>query len=93
MLLTADGRAVMRPAAWPAGLDYRVLRGGWDAWRHDVLTLAAPGARPSVEESARVARQHQIAAWFTGAAPATVAAPSAPAPAAGPKPPKKGGGC
>jgi hypothetical protein len=66
------------PAHWPDGPEYRYLAGGLAAWRVEVLTPAA-GAGGALADRAATARQHAIAAFFSGA---TVAAP----PAAGPAP-------
>jgi hypothetical protein len=80
-------------AGWPSRLKYAYIEGGFERWSADVLRPAAP-AGASLEDRERVARQNQIAAWFTGAvqAPSAAAPPSA-MPAGGGAPKKKAGGC
>ncbi len=82
------------PASWPRSLAYRYLRGGFAAWKAEVLTpLPASGFDESSRE--RTERQHQLAAFFSGAkVTSSGAAPPPPAaanPAAGVK--KKSRGC
>jgi rhodanese-related sulfurtransferase len=73
---------------WPQGYEYHFVTGGLAAWRSEVLTPAEPTGQ-SLAELEFVARQNQIAAFFSGAAvrPTSVAAP--PALAGGAKPKKK----
>jgi uncharacterized membrane protein YedE/YeeE/rhodanese-related sulfurtransferase len=87
------GWVTAAPAEWPRTLEYRFLDGGLSGWRDQVLTPAsAEGA--GLDERARVERQNQISAFFSGAAvqASSVAAPP-PAMSAGPAPKKKAGGC
>jgi hypothetical protein len=80
-------------AGWPVRLTYAWVDGGFERWTADVLTPAAP-ASASLEDRERVARQNQIAAWFTGAVQAPSAAAPPPAmPAGGGAAKKKSGGC
>jgi uncharacterized membrane protein YedE/YeeE/rhodanese-related sulfurtransferase len=73
---------------WPRGFEYRFVSGGLAAWRSEVLTPAEPAGH-SLAELESIARQNQIAAFFSGAAvrPTSVAAP--PALAGGAKSKKK----
>jgi hypothetical protein len=80
-------------AGWPARLSYASVEGGFERWTAEVLTPAVP-ASTSLEDRERVARQNQIAAWFTGAVQAPSAAAAPPAmPAGGGAAKKKAGGC
>ena len=81
------------PAAWPRDLEYRVLRGGRQAWGREVLTPATPTSFTLAEQE-RVRRQNQLSAFFSGAKlqASTVAAPP-PALPSGAAPKKKSGGC
>lgn len=88
VLLDAAGTLRDVPGSWPAGMDYRYLKDGYEGWRTDVLTrAAADGTRLAEREF--VERQNQISAFFTGAAvrPSVVSAP--PAVQLGPKKKKK----
>jgi hypothetical protein len=81
------------PLDWPAGPGYRYLAGGLAAWRAEVLTPVAP-AGGSLDDQARVARQHALAAFFSGAAAAAPAVTAPPVlPAAGGAKKKRVGGC
>lgn len=83
------------PAGWPSGRDYLWLSGGTEAWQARVLTPAMAGGT-ALEERERVARQNQIAAYFSGAEVAVSAAAPPPPPAGGgggAKKKKAGGGC
>lgn len=82
------------PAGWPADRAYLVLAGGYAAWEAEVLTPAEP-ADASVAEQVRVARQRQLAAFFSGAAVQTssVAAPPPGMSAGGAAKKKRAGGC
>ncbi|MGA7990619.1 MAG: YeeE/YedE thiosulfate transporter family protein [Thermoanaerobaculia bacterium] len=71
-----------------------VLKGGYDAWKADVLTAQKPPESPTPAQVAELRVRSALYAYFVGAAAAAphvvpIAQPSA-APAAGPK---KGGGC
>lgn len=94
VLVTADSTPVIVPASWPTDRTYLVLAGGYAAWTTDVLTPADP-ADASVAEQARVARQRQLAAFFSGAAvrPSSAAAPPPVLPAGGGAKKKRVGGC
>ncbi len=73
----AEGVLLHVPEGWPVGrFAYRVLRGGFEGWRSDVLTPAEAGSFDSAEHEF-VERQNQIAAFFSGAAvrPSAVIAP------------------
>ena len=96
IVLLVDGAGAIPelPALWPAGREYRYLRGGYAAWKAEVLTpLDAAGG--SGDELALTARQNQIAAYFSGTAANPVSsAPPPPLPSGGSKGKKKGaGGC
>ncbi len=88
-----SGAVTEAPPAWPRGLSYLFLDGGLAGWESQVLTAALP-AGSSLEERARILKQNQISAFFSGAA--VQSAPSAappPAMAGGGAPKKKAGGC
>ncbi len=95
VLIGAAGQEATVPAGWPVDRDYRWLAQGADGWEQGVLTPAtAQGA--GLDERAQVARQNQLAAYFSGAdvAAAAAAPPPPPAAAGGVKKKKKaGGGC
>jgi hypothetical protein len=82
------------PAGWPRDHSYEVLQGGYAAWEAEVLTPAV-AADASLTERQRVARQHQLAAFFSGAAvqASPVSAPPPAMPAAGGARKKRVGGC
>lgn len=88
-----SGRVRDVSGAWPAGLEYRFLDGGRAGWQREVLTpMALTGV--SLAERERAERQHQIAAFFSGATvKATPAVPPPAAGAAGVKKKKPAGGC
>jgi rhodanese-related sulfurtransferase len=90
----ATGASLDVPAGWPSDRSYEMVAGGYAAWEADVLTPAAP-ADASLAERQRVARQHQIAAFFSGAAvqSSSVSAPPPPMPAGGGAKKKRVGGC
>jgi len=90
----ATGAITDVPAGWPRGRSYEVLKGGYAAWEAEVLTPAV-AADASLTERERVARQHQLAAFFSGAAvqSAPAAAPPPVMPAAGGTRKKRVGGC
>jgi hypothetical protein len=94
VLVTADSTPVIVPVGWPADRDYLVLAGGYTAWTTDVLTPTEP-ADGSVAEQGRVVRQHQLAAYFSGAAvqSASAATPPPVLPAGGGAKKKRAGGC
>lgn len=94
VVVMGDGSIERLPAGWPTTLHYAVVAGGFASWRKDVLTPAV-AVGPSLEERQQVARQNQVAAYFSGAT-VTAASSSAPPPAAaggGGAKKKKGGGC
>jgi hypothetical protein len=88
-----DGTMTHVPEAWPRGLDYRFLRGGYKTWDEEVLSPLEMEGYDS-ELRAFVQRQNQIAAYFSGAAveASVAAAPPPPMPTGGAKK-KKAGGC
>jgi len=94
VLVAADSAPVTVPAGWPADRTYLALTGGYAAWESEVLTPAEP-TDASVEEQLRVARQRQLAAFFSGAAvqSSSVAAPPPVMPAGGGAQKKRAGGC
>ena len=55
------------PQEWPRTLRYYFLTGGYEGWRTGVLTPIEPESY-DLEHRERVARQNQIAAFFSGAA-------------------------
>jgi hypothetical protein len=81
------------PATWPGDRSYEMVAGGYAAWEAEVLTPAVP-ADQSLAERQRMARQHQVAAFFSGAAvqSSSVSAPP-PMPAGGGAKKKRVGGC
>jgi uncharacterized membrane protein YedE/YeeE len=89
-----QGAMTHAPKAWPSGLAYHYLRGGFEAWESEVLT-AVEMEGYDLERRAFVQRQNQIAAYFSGAAVETsvAAAPPPPIPTGGAKKKKKAGGC
>jgi hypothetical protein len=92
--LDAAGAMAVIPAGWPHDRTYERLAGGYAAWETEVLTPASP-ADASLAERQRVARQHQLAAFFSGASVqwSTVSAPPPAVPAAGGDKKKRKGGC
>lgn len=94
VLVTGDGAMTRAPAGWPADRSYVALTGGYAAWEAEVLTPAEP-ANGSLAEQVRVARQRQLAAFFSGAAvqASAVTAPPPVMPAAGAAKKKRAGGC
>jgi len=88
-----SGSVTQAPASWPRALDYRFLDGGLIGWNSDVIT-AAEAKGGTLEERAKVLKQNQISAFFSGAAvqASSVAAPP-PAMSSGAAPKKKAGGC
>jgi hypothetical protein len=94
VLIDADGGLDAVPSEWPADAHYFMLRGGWDAWAAEVLAPEATEAGATMEEFARVQRQNQVAAFFSGAAavaPPVAAPPSMPSAGAGGARPKRRG--
>jgi rhodanese-related sulfurtransferase len=93
VVVDEEGNAAI-PVAWPPDRVYEVLAGGYAAWQRDVLTPAEP-RDASVAERERVARQHQLAAFFSGAAvqSSSVAAPPPVMPSGGGAKKKRAGGC
>lgn len=71
------------PARWPRGLTYRYLRGGFAAWKAEVLTPLPPSGFDAAGRE-RTERQHQVAAFFSGAKVTSSAAAPPPAPTANP---------
>jgi len=94
VLVDEAGTRTAVPASWPADRAYEVLAGGYAAWQSEVLTPATP-ANGSEQELERVARQNQLAAFFSGAAvqPSSVSAPPPVMPAGGGAKKKRAGGC
>jgi hypothetical protein len=88
-----QGEMTHAPKAWPRGLAYHYLRGGFGAWESEVLTPVEMDGYDS-ERRAFVQRQNQIAAYLSGAAveASVAAAPPPPMPTGGAKK-KKAGGC
>lgn len=89
-----QGAMTHAPKAWPSGLGYHYLRGGFAAWASEVLTPVEMEGY-DLEHRAFVQRQSQIAAYFSGAAveASVAAAPPPPMPTGGAKKKKKAGGC
>ena len=94
VLLVGDGNTPALPDSWRADLDYRYLRGGFAAWRGEVLTPREMNGGSLAEREA-TRRQNQIAAYFSGTeAKVETSAPPPPAPTGGGKKKKKAsGGC
>lgn len=81
------------PPEWPRFLRYRALEEGWGGWKRDVLTPRS-ASHFSLEEQARVARQNQISAFFSGSGlKASTAAAPPPVMTGAAAPKKKAGGC
>lgn len=89
----ADGSNHTRSGSWPENLRYLSLKGGFEGWQAEVLTPAEVMGYGSVEREF-VARQNQIAGFFSGAAvkPSAVTAPPV-VQSTGPKKKKKAMGC
>ena len=94
VLVGADATADPVPTGWPTDRTYLVLAGGYAAWEAEVLAPAEP-VDGSVAEQGRVARQRQLAAFFSGAAvqASSVGAPPPVLPAGGGAKKKRVGGC
>jgi rhodanese-related sulfurtransferase len=92
--LDATGAVADVPAGWPGDRGYEMVAGGYAAWETEVLTSATP-ADASLAERERVARQNQLAVFFSGAAVQSSSASSPPpvVPAAGGAKKKRKGGC
>ncbi len=81
------------PGSWPEQLEYFTLRGGFDAWKSEVLTPMEPLGTSLVEQDF-TRRQNQIAGFFSGTRVKSKAAAPPPAPSGGGKKKKKpAGGC
>ncbi|MDL2716489.1 MAG: YeeE/YedE thiosulfate transporter family protein [Acidobacteriota bacterium] len=70
-----------------------VLKGGYDAWKAEVLTAPRAEENPTAAQSADFKVRLALYARYTGAASTTGPARSEPRPAAPAAEPKKGGGC
>ncbi len=71
-----------------------VLKGGYDAWKAEILTAPKLPENPTAAESADFRVRAALHAYYTGAAATAGPARSEPRPAAAPAAePKKGGGC
>jgi rhodanese-related sulfurtransferase len=70
-----------------------VLKGGYDAWKAEVLTAPKLPENPTAAQSADFKVRAALHARFTGAAATAGPARSEPRPAAPAAEPKKGGGC
>ena len=94
VLVAADSTPILVPAGWPTDRTYLTLAGGYAAWDAEVLVPAEP-VDASVAEQGRVARQRQLAAYFSGAAvqSASAGAPPPVLPAGGGAKKKRVGGC
>ncbi len=78
----------------PTGYRAAVLRGGFPAWKREILTVPQPSAAPGVETAAEYGERAALVSFFTGASAPAVRAPSAPPPpGAGGKKAKAAGGC
>jgi len=62
-----NGSVRNAPGNWPQDFEYRFLLGGLTAWRAEVLTPAETAGHGS-QEREFIARQNQIAAFFSGTA-------------------------
>jgi len=86
-------------AAPPEGVkrfagDVYLLKGGYDAWKAEILTAPKASDSPTASQSADYNARTALYAHFTGTAATAGSARSEPRPAAGPAAaPKKGGGC
>lgn len=74
--------------------DVYVLKGGYAAWKAEILTAPRAGENPSAAQLADYRARAALHAHFTGSAATAGPARSEPRPAAAPAfEPKKGGGC
>ncbi len=74
--------------------DVYVLRGGYDAWKSEILTAPKAPENPTAAQSADYEARAVLYAHFTGTATTAEPARSEPRPAAAPASgPRKGGGC
>jgi uncharacterized membrane protein YedE/YeeE/rhodanese-related sulfurtransferase len=81
------------PGTWPEHLNYLALRGGFSAWRDEVLT-ALESTSSNLEEREFILRQNQMAGYFSGTRIKSKAAAPPPLPAGAAKKKKKpAGGC
>jgi rhodanese-related sulfurtransferase/uncharacterized membrane protein YedE/YeeE len=89
-----SGNLAHAPGEWPRSLVYRVLEGGLDGWRSDVLSPWEV-VSTSLDERERAVWQNQISAYFSGAAVqnSSLAAPPPAMPAGGGGKKPKSGGC
>ncbi len=93
VLCDETGTMAAVPSEWPQRLDYRIVAGGMEGWRAEVLT-PVQASSSALAEREFVARQNQIAGFFSGAAvrPSVVSAPPVVS-TLGPKKKKKSMGC
>jgi rhodanese-related sulfurtransferase len=80
------------PGTWPAGLEYFAMRGGFEAWKREVLTPHEM-IGSSLKEQDFTRRQNQIAGFFSGTRVQSKAAAPPPAMSGGKKKKKPAGGC
>lgn len=80
------------PGTWPAGLEYFAMRGGFEAWKREVLTPHEMNGS-SLKEQDFTRRQNQIAGFFSGTRVQSKAAAPPPAMSGGKKKKKPAGGC
>ncbi len=81
------------PGNWPEHLDYMALRGGFAAWRNEVLS-PLESMNMNLDERDFILRQNQIAGYFSGTRVKSKAAAPPPPPSGGGKKKKKpAGGC
>ena len=93
VLIAERSTTAQVPEVWPRNQQYLWLNGGSPGWQAEVLTPAKP-IDNSEEEIARVNRQNQIAAYFSGAkVEVTTAPPPPPSRSGGKKMKKASGGC
>ena len=94
VVIDTDGTLEAVPGSWPERPRYRMLRGGWAGWEHEVLTPASP-ADGTVAELDRVRYQNGISAFFSGAGTQAVqvTAPPPVIPSGGGAAKPKRGGC
>ncbi len=83
-----SGSVRTAPGNWPRSYQYWFLSGGLTAWRAEVLTPAEPTGYDN-EEREFVARQNQIAAFFSGNAVRSTSVAAPPMVAGGAKEEKK----
>jgi uncharacterized protein len=94
VVFDGTGTTTSVPEGWPARLQYRLVRGGFQSWKSEVLSPRPLDAAPPGEREA-VLRQNALAAYFSGTElePVRTAPPPIAVPSGARKDKKKPGGC